>query len=127
MREPAPPGLLFDPDREVDNEADEGIAEMVRRLLKSNTLADQMRQAGKTAPDCEALDRLLRLLAASGGTMGAAALARSMSCSPGQLRDLVSRAQRALNVDGHPILQQDETTERIGLDIALLRREFGLE
>ena len=116
----AQPGLLFDPEELAPVRC---RPEWITRLLQSPAFEAQMQVVGKSILD---LAPLLESLDGFGGRRSCTALGRDLRLSVGQVRELLTTAQRVLNADGYPILTHDPATDMAILDRDLLLEQFGL-
>ena len=59
--------------------------------------------------------------------MTIAALGRAIHLAPFRLTGLVATLSRVLNIDGFRVLGRSEDAQEVMLDIALLKRQFGVD
>ena len=75
----------------------------------------------------EIVARLLTALDERGGKLTVSAMARAANQPEARVPGLVSVLQRLLNIDGSMVLNRDEQSSTIVLNVALLKNQFGLE
>jgi len=83
--------------------------------------------AGRVLVTNEQIGRLVTPLANRGGTMTGRALASAMSLPEHRLAGLLAVVQRILNVEGYPILDCQESSDTVVLNVQLLKKQFELE
>jgi len=98
----------------------------VDRLIASETFAGQRAAAGRTPLPDERVRVILMALDANSGRLLREALGRASGIAPLRLTGTLAALRQLLNVDGYPVLEVDDQTGDVYLDIALLKRQFGL-
>jgi hypothetical protein len=98
----------------------------VADLLASEIFAQQKEIVGRAHPGDELICRLLAALAARGGKLTKAALARAIAYPLFRLPGLLSNTQRVLNIDGFAVIGVDAESDTVVLDHSLLLVQFGL-
>jgi len=100
--------------------------EWVKGLLSSQVLARQKEMGGRARVTDEQIESVVTLLGNRGGTMTEAALAGAMGLPAHRLSGMVAVMQRILNVEGYPILDRQEASDTVVLNIPLLKKQFEL-
>jgi hypothetical protein len=127
----AKPGLLFDPETgEVPKPRREPALPQtppwVPALLDNELYKAQRKLIGRAALSDTQVESFLTALTNRGGVMTTAALGRALELAPFRLTGLVSTLCRVLNIDGFRVVGRRESADEITLDVALLKRQFGL-
>ena len=127
----AKPGLLFDPETgEVPKPRRETALPRtppwVPALLDNELYKAQRKLIGRAALSDTQVESFLTALTNRGGVMTTAALGRALELAPFRLTGLVALLGRVLNIDGFRVVGRSESAEEITLDVALLKRQFGL-
>ncbi len=99
----------------------------VNVLLSSESYRSRRAMIRRHPVEDGLMSECLTALDASGGIMTPAAFAAAVNISVARLDGLVVQMQRVLNVDGYEILDMDRAENRVELNIAKLRRQFGLD
>jgi hypothetical protein len=99
----------------------------ISRLLLCEAYRNQKVLVRRHALDDNKLRQCLSSLDASGGIMTPVAFARAADLPMARLDGLIATMQRVLNVDGYESLTMDRTANRVQLNVARLKRQFGLE
>lgn len=99
----------------------------ISRLLSCEAYRNQKVLVRRHAIDDDKLRQCLSSLDASGGIMTPVAFARAAELPMARLDGLIATMQRVLNVDGYESLTMDRTANRVQLNVARLKRQFGLE
>lgn len=118
------PPTLFDMDEEPAAEMPE--EPWIKDLLECEVFAVQKSLAGRVRIDDAALQRLLRTLASRGGSMTAPALAGALGVPEHRLSGLLAVMRRLLNVEGYAILDRQEASNTVVLNVPLLKKQFEL-
>ncbi len=120
----APPTLFDKPKAPVIAPA---LAEpWIAALLQSDVFAVQKKLAGRVRIDEALLQRLLTTLVSRGGSMTAPALAGAIGVPEHRLPGLLAVMQRLLNVEGYAILDRQDASNTVVLNVPLLRKQFEL-
>lgn len=98
----------------------------VEALLSCPVYASQRALVGRTAPSDDQMRAVLGALAAGNGRVARATLASALAVPEVRVRGLAAGVRRVLNVEGFPILEEEEGTGTLSLNIALLRKQFSL-
>ena len=127
----AKPRLLFDPETgEVPKPRREPALPQtppwVPALLDNELYKAQRKLIGRAALSDTQVESFLTALTNRGGVMTTAALGRALELAPFRLTGLVALLGRVLNIDGFRVVGRSESAEEITLDVALLKRQFGL-
>ena len=127
----AKPGLLFDPETgEVPKPRREPALPQtppwVPALLDNELYKAQRKLIGRAALSDTQVESFLTALTNRGGVMTTAALGRALELAPFRLTGLVALLGRVLNIDGFRVVGRSESAEEITLDVALLKRQFGI-
>jgi hypothetical protein len=101
-------------------------AAWIEALFASEIYATQRQYAGKFAPGPEPLRCALEVLVAEAGSMTQESFASRVGVQLPRLAGFVAQLQRILNVDGYDVLVLDRERNRVGLDVPLLRKQFGV-
>jgi hypothetical protein len=104
-----------------------GGAEWIERLLSSEVFASQMTLAGRGAPKMEDAQKLLEALAARGGAALKLTIAQQLGYPELRIAGIIAAMRRVLNVDGYAVLDVEEPSGTIRLNLDLLKVQFGLE
>jgi DNA-binding Lrp family transcriptional regulator len=94
--------------------------------LASSIYQAQQKRVGRSALAEDILTRILEVIEGQGGQITLSTLARSMNCSTASLRDRLIKLQRLLNIDGYAIIDYDQRSYTIRLNIQLLCQQFDL-
>ena len=127
----AKPRLLFDPETgEVPKPRREPALPQtppwVPALLDNELYKAQRKLIGRAALSDTQVESFLTALTNRGGVMTTAALGRALELAPFRLTGLVALLGRVLNIDGFRVVGRSESAEEITLDVALLKRQFGI-
>jgi hypothetical protein len=98
----------------------------VGELLSSSVYAAQRGLAGRAAPRDEQMHQVLEALARSGGRIPRAAVAAALALPELRVRGVVAGVRRVLNVEGFAVLEEEESTGTLTLNLDLLRAQFGV-
>ncbi len=98
----------------------------VEALLSCPVYASQRALVGRTAPSDDQMRAVLGALAAGNGRVARATLASALAVPEVRVRGLAAGVRRVLNVEGFPILEEEEGTGTLSLNLALLRKQFSL-
>ena len=99
----------------------------IAALLRSEVFtAQKQRMAGRVRLEDQTLTRLLSALSSRGGSMTVAALAGAIEMPEHRLPGLLAVVQRLLNVEGYAILDRQDASNTVVLNITLLKRQFEL-
>jgi hypothetical protein len=115
---------LFDPETEAPTPS--ARPEWVKGLLASEVLTRQKQMAGRARVTDDQIESVVMSLANRGGTMTGAALASAMGLTAHRLSGMLAVMQRILNVEGYPILDRQEASDTVVLNIQLLKKQFEL-
>ena len=99
----------------------------IQDLLRSQVYAAQKALASRAAVPDEVVAKLLEALDSRGGSLLAPALATALNLPEHRLSGLLAQVRRLLNVEGYAVLERQEATNTVGLNVALLKRQFGIE
>ncbi|MBM4093573.1 MAG: BREX-2 system phosphatase PglZ, partial [Planctomycetes bacterium] len=117
------PPTLFD---DLDSPARASEEPWIKALLKCEVFAHQKLIAGRARIEDAVLRRLLQTLASRGGSMTNPALAAAIGVAENRLNGLLAVLQRLLNVEGYPILDRQEASNTVVLNVPLLKKQFEL-
>ena len=98
----------------------------VEQLLLSPVLAQQKKLAGRHVPSDAELVRILTILDGRGGKLTTRALARLVNLHEIRLTGLLAKLIRVLNIDGYAVLEVENASDTVELNVALLRKQFEL-
>jgi hypothetical protein len=98
----------------------------IGELLSSATYAAQRGLAGRAAPREEQILQVLGALARSGGRVPRAAVAAALGLPELRVRGVVAGVRRVLNVEGFAVLEEEEPTGTLTLNLDLLRAQFAV-
>ena len=98
----------------------------LEKFLSSPTYAVQRKLGGKHSPEDVQVRQVLEILLEEAGSMTEEAFARRIDVPLARLPGFVSRVQRILNVDGYEVFTHDRERNLVGLDEALLRKQFEI-
>lgn len=101
-------------------------ATWISKLLKSDTLSSQKQRAGRAPIEDDKLRKFLEALSSRGGSMTAPALALAIGTPEHRLPGFIATMQRVFNVEGYAILDRQDASNTIVLNIALLKKQFEL-
>ena len=99
----------------------------IQDLLRSQVYAAQKALASRAAVPDEVVAKLLEALDSRGGSLLAPALATALNLPEHRLSGLLAQVRRLLNVEGYAVLERQEATNTVGLNVPLLKRQFGIE
>lgn len=98
----------------------------VEQLLRSPVLEQQKKLAGRHVPSDAELVRILTILDGRGGKLTTRALARLVNLHEIRLTGLLAKLIRVLNIDGYAVLEVENASDTVELNVALLRKQFEL-
>ena len=98
----------------------------IAAFLNSEILVSQKQRAGRAPIDEKVLQKFLEALASRGGSMTASALAHAIGTPEHRLSGLLAVMQRVLNVEGYAILDRQDASSTIVLNIPLLKKQFEI-
>jgi len=107
--------------------AEGGIADWIERLLSSEVFANQIAMAGRGAPKLEEVRKFLEALAVPGGATLKLTMAQQLGHPELRIAGIIAAMRRVLNVDGYAVLDVDEPSGTIRLNLNLLKVQFGLD
>ncbi len=97
----------------------------IEALLASQAYRAQVERMALPVGDDE-VARVLSTLGRNGGRVHIGALARALGRTESRVKRLLSALRTLLNLDGYNILAFKRAEDSLELDMALLRRQFGL-
>ncbi len=97
----------------------------IDELVGSEVFRAQLERAGNRVTG-EHVASVVRILDAAGGRLMKAAFAQRLAMPAMRVSGAVAAAQRVLNVDMYPILELNENSQTISLNVPLLKKQFGL-
>jgi hypothetical protein len=98
----------------------------IETLLQCQVYASQRALAARVAPADDKMRKLLSGLAERGGKLSRAALAQRMAEPEVRLNGILSAMRRVLNVDQALVLQVDDSSGTIQLNLPLLLQQFRI-
>jgi len=98
----------------------------VESLLGSAVYASQRALVGRSAPSDEQMRAVLGALVQGSGRVARSTLAAALAMPEVRVRGLAAGVRRVLNVEGFPILEEEEGTGTLTLNLDLLRKQFSL-
>lgn len=98
----------------------------VDALLACSVYASQRTLVGRTAPSDDQMRAVLGALAAGNGRAGRGTVAAALAVPEVRVRGFTAGVRRLLNVEGFPILEEEEGTGTLSLNLELLRKQFSL-
>jgi hypothetical protein len=107
--------------------AEGGIADWIERLLSSEVFANQIALAGRGAPKLEEVRKFLEALALHGGATLKLTMAQQLGHPELRIAGIIAAMRRVLNVDGYAVLDVNEPSGTIRLNLNLLKVQFGLD
>jgi len=113
-------------DQAVETPIPAARPEWINGLLASEVLVRQRKLAGRVRVKDEQIERIVLSLADRGGTMTGAALAGVLGLPAHRLSGLLAVMQRILNVEGYVILDCQESSDTVILNMQLLKKQFEL-
>lgn len=122
-RAPEGQGALFQPPPRA---AAPLAAEWIEDLLKSATWKIQAQAAGRMGLEPARVRLTLQALEQRGGRLTRTALAQRIGLPTVRVTGFVAALRRVLNVDGYAVLDVDEPSESLTLNLDLLRKQFEL-
>jgi hypothetical protein len=119
---------LFDMETEPVQAAQSVVAEQdwIETLLQCQVYASQRALAARVAPADDKMRKLLSGLAERGGKLSRAALAQRLAEPEVRLNGILSAMRRVLNVDQALVLQVDDSSGTIQLNLPLLLQQFRI-
>jgi hypothetical protein len=99
----------------------------VEGLLGSSVYAAQRTLAGRMAPKDEQMRAVLAALDQFQGRAPRPALAAALGQPEIRLPGILAGVRRVLNVEGFPVIEEEEATGTVTLNRPLLARQFGFE
>lgn len=119
-------GALFALEIPATANVEQDQLHWVDRLLTSETYLAQRRLAARVALPDEQMRRLLCAIEERGGKLSRAAVAQRLAVPDMRLAGMLAAARRVLNVDQAPVMELDEATGMVELNLNLLMKQFGL-
>ena len=116
-------GLFDEPSAPVETAKPSSL---VDRVLASPTHERQLKAAGRVAPKESVLRKFLDALVRADGRLSRKQLALALDMPELRARGQFAAMQKVMNVDGYPVLSQDQSTGEIVLDRRLLEKQFEL-
>lgn len=101
-------------------------ARWIKSLMASPVMAQQRKLCGRALSADIDMEKFLVALDSRGGKMTTAALARALDYPQFRIGGLLAIMQRALNIDGYPVLGRDQASDSVELNQNLLCTQFGL-
>ncbi len=98
----------------------------VDALLASAVYASQRSMVGRIAPTDDQMRAVLGALVQGRGRVARGTVAAALAMPEVRVRGLTAGMRRVLNVEGFPILEEEEGTGTLMLNLALLRKQFSL-
>lgn len=98
----------------------------IAALLECPVYASQRSLVGRTAPSDEQVREVLAALAQGQGRTARTAIASALAIPEMRVRGLTAGMRRLLNIEGFPVLEEEDGTGTLLLNIELLRMQFGL-
>lgn len=95
-------------------------------LLASPVFQEQRERNARVAPDETRIRAFLAALAERGGVMNREALSARLSVADVRLGGMVAAMRRILNVEGYAVLEIDEHSGTVILNVELLRMQFNI-
>ena len=95
-------------------------------LLSSEILSRQKQMAGRARVTDEQIEMVVMSLSNRGGTMTGAALAGALGLPAHRLSGMLALMQRILNVEGYAILDRQDSSDTVVLNIQLLKKQFEI-
>lgn len=95
-------------------------------LLASAVYASQRAMVGRIAPTDDQMRAVLGALMQGGGRVARGTVAAALTIPEVRVRGLTAGMRRVLNVEGFPILEEEEGTGTLMLNLDLLRKQFSL-
>lgn len=105
----------------------DAVPEWVDALLASPVYESQRRLAGRAAPQDAQMRALLAALDRFQGRAPRGAIAGALALPDIRVRGVLTGARRVLNVEGFAVLEVEEATGILMLNLDLLRVQFGLK
>lgn len=102
------------------------LPDWIGELLSSAVYSAQRGLVGRAAPREEQMHQVLAALANSGGRIPRAVVAAALGLPELRVRGVVAGVRRVLNVEGFPVLEEEESTGTLTLNLDLLRAQFGV-
>jgi hypothetical protein len=113
--EPAAP-VLFE-------EAQVGPAAWVERVLASEVMTARLAQRNRAAMPADKVAALLRLMGERGGIATRLAVARALDVPDSRVAGQIAAAQRVLNIDGYDVLQMEDDTVRLNIELLKIQTD----
>ena len=114
-REPAAPALF--------EEAQVGPAAWVERVLASEVMTARLAQRNRAAMSADKVAALLRLMGERGGIATRLAVARTLDVPDSRVAGQIAAAQRVLNIDGYDVLQMEDDTVRLNIELLKIQTD----
>jgi PglZ domain len=107
--------------------AEGGAVDWIERLITSEVFANQLALAGRGAPKPEEVRKFLEALAVRGGATLKLTIAQQLGHPELRIAGIIAAIRRVLNVDGYAVLEVEEPSGTIRLNLTLLKVQFGLD
>jgi hypothetical protein len=95
----------------------------IERVLTSEVMTERLASRTRGAMPASQLAALLRALAERGGTATRAAVARAVDVPQSRVASQIAAAQRVLNIDGYDVLQMEEDTVRLNVELLKIQTD----
>lgn len=104
-------------------EAQVGPAAWVDRVLASEVMTARVAQRNRAAMPADKVAALLRLMGERGGTATRLAVARALDVPDSRVAGQIAAAQRILNIDGYDVLQLEDDTVRLNIELLKIQTD----
>ena len=95
----------------------------IERVLTSEIMTERLASRTRGAMPASQLSALLRALAERGGTATRAAVARAVDVPQPRVASQIAAAQRVLNIDGYDVLQLEDDTVRLNIELLKIQTD----
>ena len=116
-RKPEPAALALFEDAQV------GPAAWVERVLASEVMIARLVQRNRAAMSANKVAALLRLMGERGGIATRLAVARALDVPDSRVAGQIAAAQRVLNIDGYDVLQMEDDTVRLNIELLKIQTD----
>jgi hypothetical protein len=114
------------PARELAPSVRAALPSWIETLLQSPMYASQRTLVGRSAPSDEQVREVLGAISQGQGRTARTTIAAALAIPEMRVRGLTAGMRRLLNIEGFPVLEEEDGTGMLLLNVELLRKQFAL-
>lgn len=92
-------------------------------MLASEVMTGRLAQHNRAALPADKVAALLRLMSKRGGTATRLVVARTLDVPDSRVAGQIAAAQRVLNIDGYDVLQMEDDTVRLNIELLKIQTD----